>query len=1092
MDVFKDTAYGSDGTDMQVEGSPDIITSSPPEAGRSAKRRRVEASTPGGSYPENIEDDDEYDLPTYDGLEQETEDQKEKKVKYLMHDPEHEEPIETVFVTQLTQNQHSSPSRIRGPRWRKKAPSPTPAPRVVRPPPPVFRPVPAHQAVPPRAQSPEDEFDDPTLDAAFVDIDSEIVELDAIAAVSFQSNPIASRKPLQKSTSFRQQTLFGTQAEEKPATQIRSNNWPLVESRNEKPTHHKLDQEAMKTWVYPTNLGKPRDYQFNIVQRGLYHNLLVALPTGLGKTFIAATIMLNWFRWTDNAQIVFVAPTKPLVHQQVDACFNIAGIPRSQTTMLTGEVAPAVRAEEWRAKRVFFMTPQTLINDYKLGYADPKRIVLLVVDEAHRATGGYAYVEVVKFLRTFNSSFRVLALTATPGATVEAVQKVIDGLDIARVEIRTEHSLDIREYVHNRNLEIELFDYSDEILMCLELFSKAVKPVQDRLVSQNAYWGKDPTMISVYGLNQARGQWMGSAAGRKADGKIKGMVNMVFTVLMGLAHALTLLKFHGIGPFYQKLKEFQNDTTKGKYALQIKGDEHFKKLMGTVKTWINSPDFVGHPKLAHLETIVLNHFMDAGEGTGRAGGRPPSETRIMIFAHFRDSAEEIGRVLGRHREMVRAKVFVGQASAKGSEGMDQKTQLAAISDFKDGIHNVLVATSVGEEGLDIGEVDLIICYDASASPIRMLQRMGRTGRKRTGNIEVLLMRGKEENDFTKSRDSYEKMQKIIAEGKDFNFHFDKSPRIVPRGIEPVVDRRIVEIPFENTQADPIQPTRKTKNPKPKKKFHTPDDAQEGFLTAAGKKIGKSAKQTMASNKKVEPAKPKPRLDATTATLPSLESALLTATEDRVLDQTYCQVAGEEPQFVQVPKLFSPSTQRKPRPIVEVQHSRVTRNLTDAFGAMREPRRDWATPTEPDLYPTVESALVDHLAAEEFDAPRRTKKQKGPCDRSSTIRSSGTVVDEDEYDLNDGFVNDGELERIFDEDGSDDDMEDLPRSPRAKPAEVQQPYFVSQRSVRDDDEDDDELPEFSTLVDKTSSVPAPRPDQGKKRTVRRVLDDDSDE
>ena len=89
--------------------------------------------------------------------------------------------------------------------------------------------------------------------------------------------------------------------------------------------------------------------------------------------------MLNWFRWTHDAQIVFVAPTKPLVHQQVDACFNIAGIPRSQTVMLTGEVPPAVRAEEWGKKRVFFMTPQTLVNDYKHGYADPKRIVLLVV-----------------------------------------------------------------------------------------------------------------------------------------------------------------------------------------------------------------------------------------------------------------------------------------------------------------------------------------------------------------------------------------------------------------------------------------------------------------------------------------------------------------------------------------------------------------------------------------------------------------------------------------------------------------------------------------------------------------------------------------
>lgn len=31
-----------------------------------------------------------------------------------------------------------------------------------------------------------------------------------------------------------------------------------------------------------------------------------------------------------------------------------------------------------------------------------------------------------------------------------------------------------------------------------------------------------------------------------------------------------------------------------------------------------------------------------------------------------------------------------------------------------------MATSVGEEGLDIGEVDLIVCYDAQKTPIRMV------------------------------------------------------------------------------------------------------------------------------------------------------------------------------------------------------------------------------------------------------------------------------------------------------------------------------------------------------------------------------------
>ncbi|KAK1090047.1 3'-5' DNA helicase, partial [Friedmanniomyces endolithicus] len=138
--------------------------------------------------------------------------------------------------------------------------------------------------------------------------------------------------------------------------------------------------------------------------------------------------MLNYYRWTTNAQIIFMAPTKPLIAQQMDACYHIVGIPRRDTVLMTGETSPGARADEWLEKRVFFMTPQTVINDLKTGICDPKKIVLVVVDEAHKATGAYAYTEVIAFLRRFNSSFRVLALTATPGSTVEAVQAVIDHL----------------------------------------------------------------------------------------------------------------------------------------------------------------------------------------------------------------------------------------------------------------------------------------------------------------------------------------------------------------------------------------------------------------------------------------------------------------------------------------------------------------------------------------------------------------------------------------------------------------------------------------------------------------------------------------
>ena len=85
-----------------------------------------------------------------------------------------------------------------------------------------------------------------------------------------------------------------------------------------------FDVEAGKRYIYPTNFPV-RDYQFNIVKKCLFKNTLVSLPTGLGKTFIAAVLMYNYYRWFPSKKIVFLAPTKPLVAQQIEACFGIMG-----------------------------------------------------------------------------------------------------------------------------------------------------------------------------------------------------------------------------------------------------------------------------------------------------------------------------------------------------------------------------------------------------------------------------------------------------------------------------------------------------------------------------------------------------------------------------------------------------------------------------------------------------------------------------------------------------------------------------------------------------------------------------------------------
>ncbi|KAJ3498489.1 hypothetical protein NLG97_g1077 [Lecanicillium saksenae] len=742
----------------------------------------------------------------------------------------------------------------------------------------------------------------------------------------FRQAPIqqAPRSGLQRSASgnYRQTTLFGTtlgsassQAPETNVTRFFRADLP-----REEPSHHELDKEAMETWVYPTNLGAIRDYQFSIVKNSLFNNTLVALPTGLGKTFIAATVMLNFYRWTKKGKIIFVAPTKPLVSQQIDACYNIAGIPRSETTLLTGDIQPALREEEWEKRRVFFMTPQTLLNDLSHGYADPKSICLIVIDEAHRAVGEYAYAKVAKLIRRFSKSFRVLALTATPGSKIETVQEIIDNLGISHCEIRTEDSIDIRQYVHDRNIEQVVLDPSDEINLIGELFSEALKPLLDKLSAQNIWYGKSPMSISAFGLLQSQKEWF-ATRGRHANQGLQGMMRAIFSVLTSLAHSIKLLNFHGIKPFYDNLVDFRSEQEgkgqKGsKYKRQLIEHSSFQDMMNKIAYWMKQDGFVGHPKQTALADTVLNHFMDRGEGSG---------TRVIVFSEYRDSADDIVRLLNMHQPLVKASIFVGQADGKRGEGMKQAQQIQTIEKFRTGHFNVLVATSIGEEGLDIGQVDLIVCYDASASPIRMLQRMGRTGRKRAGNIVLLLMRGKEEDQFAKSKDNYEKMQQLICEGSRFNFRFDLSTRIVPRNIRPEVDKRHVDIPVENTQDNSLPEPKKRRTAATKKKsakkFHMPDGVETGFQKVTDFMKGPAA------TKKAAP-KRNPELDDLSK-VPDFDSVVLGDEQLKELNRSYRDLPFNHSTYEETDLLnmtAHPKLQRRLGPACSLKHGSYTKRF----------------------------------------------------------------------------------------------------------------------------------------------------------------------
>ncbi|XP_058769697.1 DEAD-box ATP-dependent RNA helicase FANCM-like isoform X1 [Vicia villosa] len=541
--------------------------------------------------------------------------------------------------------------------------------------------------------------------------------------------------------------------------------------------NHPIDTEAAKTWIYPVNVPL-RDYQFHIAQTALFQNTLVALPTGLGKTLIAAVVMYNYFRWFPEGKIVFAAPSRPLVMQQIEACHNIAGIPQEWTVDMTGQLSPPKRARLWKTKRVFFVTPQVLEKDIHSGKCLVKYLVCLVIDEAHRAMGNYSYCEAVRELMAVPVQLRILALTATPGSKQQTVQDVIDNLHISKLEHRSETDHDVMPYVHDRKIELIQVAMGEDAVEINNKFLEVIRPIVTKLTNIGAIQNRDYRTLSPCVLLEMREKFR---QGQMQDPSHNNYIDVegYFGVLITLYYIHKLLSSHGIRPAYEML---ERKLKQGFFAKYMSKNEDILKARQLMDQSLSHG--ASSPKLSKMLEVLLEHFKT----------NDPQNSRVIIFSNFRESVRDIMAAIGGTGDQIRATEFIGQSSGKTTKGQSQKVQQAVLKKFRSGAYNVIVATSIGEEGLDIMEVDLVISFDANISPLRMIQRMGRTGRKHDGRVVVLACEGAELKGYLKKKAKGKTISKHMRNGGINSFVFHPSPRMIPHIFKPEV--QYVELSIE--------------------------------------------------------------------------------------------------------------------------------------------------------------------------------------------------------------------------------------------------------------------------------------------------------
>ena len=463
-----------------------------------------------------------------------------------------------------------------------------------------------------------------------------------------------------------------------------------------------------------------RLFQLDLAANALKASSLIVVPTGLGKTVIALMVLLARL---DKGKVLFLAPTKPLVEQHATFLRRVLK-DEDIVAMMTGEIMPEKRVVSWKGARIVTSTPQVIENDLLSRRIDLKDVSLVIFDEAHRAVGNYAYVYIAERYAREAANPLVLGITASPGSQSEKIAEICTNLAIEKVQTRTENDSDVAPFVHLREIEWVKLTVPKELLDIRTAIEDVLEARIDDLNNLAISPARIDPRASKKELLGLQAQLMSSAQREANQAMFKG-ISLLAEVLK-LHHAVELAETQGtdaLVSYFQRLQGEALSKSGSKASRRIMLDPKFRQAMDALQTLE-----VEHPKPAAVKKILLEQIL----------ARP--ESRIMVFTNYRDTASSLLKFL-KNEPAIKAVRFVGQSSRVDDVGLSQKKQAEILQKFRAGEFNVLIATSVGEEGIDIPATDMVLFYEPVPSEIRSIQRKGRTGRLRNGRVVVLMAKG---------------------------------------------------------------------------------------------------------------------------------------------------------------------------------------------------------------------------------------------------------------------------------------------------------------------------------------------------------------
>ncbi len=471
-----------------------------------------------------------------------------------------------------------------------------------------------------------------------------------------------------------------------------------------------------------------REYQVGLSEVADTESTLIVLSTGLGKTVIAALTAARRLAKFRESKILFLAPSRPLVDQQARTLRQMLDIEEDSVICLTGQDPPEQRRREWSGARVIVMTPQSLQNDLVQQSYSLNDVSLLVYDEAHRGVGNYAYTFIAELYEKQAQNPRSLGLTASPGHDAEHVKRVCENLKLSHIEVRNENSPDVRDYVVAIATDIRYVTLPSEIQVLRDMLIGLLNDYTTRVLNYG-YTLPDSRRLSRKEILKVQTEVRREIGTYTKPPPHLYLIIRDLTAALRVVHLIEFVGTQGIGPTQR-------------YVQGMYEEARNKRSSKGVKDLISRPEFMQFESL--LQALVAKGYRHPkADALLEIIGEQLStdlDSRILVFTRFRDTAAEVSQVV-EQLDDARVSRFVGQSSKGSDRGFSQKKQIEVLDGFRNNEFNVLVATQVGEEGLDIPECNLVIFYDCVPSVVPYIQRRGRTGRRFPGRVVIFVARG---------------------------------------------------------------------------------------------------------------------------------------------------------------------------------------------------------------------------------------------------------------------------------------------------------------------------------------------------------------